>query len=507
MHMTQIGFASYLNTEEKETVKDPWLKSYDQNANIFGKQTFVPQTVNKALNENTLVIGTSGTGKTYSFVEPNLLQGNANYVVADAKGAILNNIGRSLHNMGYQLQVLNLIDLKHSMTYNPFQYLKSEMDVTRFAQEIVATNPDGQKAQSANLDPYWSNAARALIESLIFFVKEELPEAEQSMATVTRLFRWVNKSPADFNEVLSDLGLKNTSYAVYVNNPDEDDNLNLGDFIFDALHQKNPESSAYKKWEEVRGVKDSEKTWASVYGIAGVALSAYSYKDVENLLGTNKIDFKTLLNPKTVLFILYDDADPSKNFISNILYGQLIHYLYIEAFKRDDNRLPVKVKFFLDDFKNINIPNFDDYLATARSRNISFCMMLQDESQLRSKFGSNYESVIGNCSAYLLTGTTDLTMATTAAARFNCTPSDIRLMDEDHFFLDIGGHITRPVRYDYLKHPNYINEKLVLNDYITTPEWDYRLPNLIEYLVHMPSVGMMNSDIDLDELINDDLDI
>lgn len=216
-------------------------------------------------------------------------------------------------------------------------------------------------------------------------------------------------------------------------------------------------------------------------------MSIYDYPDVENLLSSNQINFEALLKPKTAFFILYDDADPSKNFISNVLYGQMISFLYHKAFELEDNKLPVKIRFFLDDFKNILIPHFDDYLATARSRNISFCMMLQDESQLQTKFGPNTSSVIGNCSSYLLTGTTDLNMAKIAAERFNRKPTSIRLMDSESFLLDVGGYLAQTTRYDYRQHPNYVDEKFPISVHIHTPKLHLKWNKMSAILKHLPN--------------------
>ncbi|WP_308557348.1 VirD4-like conjugal transfer protein, CD1115 family [uncultured Lactobacillus sp.] len=478
--MNTIGF---MNSESKKNVAEPWTTKYEKNSTIFGKYTFLPMNLNQALNDNTLVVGTSGTGKTYSFVEPNVLQGNANYVIADAKGAILNNVGQSLKKLGYRLQVLNLIDLKHSMSYNPLQYLKSELDITNFADQVITTDPSGFRGK-INSDPFWNNSSRSLLEALILFVKENLPEQEQTMGTVTRLFSVINTDLAGIDNALATLG--DNEKGFYFADQDDDNDATLGTKLFDWLREKNPNSQAVRKWDTVAQSRGSERTWSSICGILGAALSVYTYSDIENLLSSNQIDFETLLEPKTAFFILYDDADPSKNFVSNVLYEQLISFLYHKAFELEDNKLPVKIRFFLDDFKNVVIPHFDDYLATARSRNISFCMMLQDESQLRAKFGPNTPSVIGNCSSYLLTGTIDLTMAQVAAARFNRDTKSIRLMDTDCFLLDAGGHLIQTKRYDYKKHPNYVDKKLSVAACINTPSIQTNWDSLSQIFKHLP---------------------
>ncbi|MBL1060817.1 VirD4-like conjugal transfer protein, CD1115 family [Lactobacillus sp. A27] len=496
--MATIGFMSNSTDDEKE--KTPWTTKLDKNSVIFGKHTFLPMNLNEALNDNTLVIGTSGTGKTYSFVEPNVLQGNANYVIADAKGAILNNVGQSLKKQGYHLQVLNLIDLKHSMSYNPLHYLKTDLDITNFANQVIATDPTGFRSHGNNFDPFWDNAARAVLEVLILFVKENLPEEEQTIGTITRLFSIINLTPDHIDNALSIFGdnEKGFYFSDYTGSDNSQDTV--GSKLFDWLRENHPDSEALKKWDHATQSRGSNRTWSSICGVLGAYLSIYDYPDVENLLSSNQINFEALLKPKTAFFILYDDADPSKNFISNVLYGQMISFLYHKAFELEDNRLPVKVRFFLDDFKNVLIPHFDDYLATARSRNISFCMMLQDESQLQTKFGPNTSSVIGNCSSYLLTGTTDLNMARIAAERFNRRPTSIRLMDNDNFLLDVGGYLTETTRYDYMKHPNYVNKKFPISFHIHTPQLHLKWSKMSAILKHLPSEYNNDEDDDwLDE--------
>lgn len=467
--MRKIGFVpTSLNNESKsEEQEKPWKKEYSKNSTIFGKNVFLPINMKKQLNDNVLVLGTSGTGKTYSFVEPNILQGNTNYVIADAKGDILRNIGASLIKMGYKLQVINLVDLKHSMTYNPLNYANDQLSIMHFADKVVSSDITGKMStKNSSQDPFWDNAAEDLLESLIFFVKEFLPLKEQNMASVINLYNIVNMSPKKINDVLT--SVNHGELSKYYELTSVDDNDSIGNHIFNWARRKNPNSQAVKAWDLIASNQIAEKTWSNVYGILGSSLTRYTLSDVLNLTSSNQVEFSELLKPKTALFILYDDADDSKNFISDMLYTQLFSYLY-EAARSFENKLPVKVRFFLDDFKNIHIPNFDDYLATARSRNISICMMLQNESQLVAKFHENTPSVIGNCAAYLLTGTTDLEMAKIASSRFNLSTNTIRQKNYEQFLLDISGYISYPIRYDFQKHPAYYKRVFDVNKHFVTP--------------------------------------
>lgn len=466
--MKNIGFTAAQSFENsKNAEKHPWKEKYMKDATIFGKHTFLPIDFGHTKNDNTIVIGSSGTGKTYSFVEPNVLQCNANYVIADSKGTILSDIGASLKANGYDIQVLNLIDLNHSMTYNPLTYMKDELDVTQFAKQLVTSNADGIATSSNANGPFWDNSAIAMIQAIIFFVKEFLPKSEQNMNSVTKIFELLDKNAAEINKVLFTLGIKNTNYNIKNNVKKQD----ISDLLFEYARSKNPESPAVRSWDKISDIRKADTTWGGVWGEAGAALAKYSMANVQKLTASCQIDFKKLLEPKTAIFILYDDSNSSKNFISNSFYSQLMSFLYSEAFKLEDQKLPVKVRFFLDDFKNIVIPKFTDYLATARSRNLSICMMLQDEAQLNGKFGDNEAfSVIGNCNAYLLTGTIDLKMAQDASARFNLPPEKIRRLDEDAFLVDISGYTTKTKRYDYHNHPNYVDEKLSIYEMFKTPK-------------------------------------
>ncbi|WP_283621818.1 VirD4-like conjugal transfer protein, CD1115 family [Limosilactobacillus avium] len=484
---TLIGFRK---SQQSNHYQEPWQQEYKQSTTILGSNTFLPIDFQKTQNTNTLVVGSSGTGKTYSFVEPNVLQGNMNYVISDAKGDILAHTGASLKAQGYKIQVLNLIDLKHSMTYNPLVYMNNQLDILSFAQQVISTDVSGNESRSKHDDPFWINSPASLLESLILFVKEFLPDSEQTMGTVTRLFECLDRPDDDVNDVLLSLGYEGKSIYKFAHLKDEDDYeipVSLGERIFDWVQQHNPHSQALRVWNSIAGIKQAERTWAGVTGILGAALNPYMLSNVENLLNTNQIDFTQLLHKRTALFILYDVADPSKNFLSNVLYRQLFTFLYHQAFKCKNNRLPVKIRFFLDDFKNIEIPHFDDYLATARSRNISLCMMVQDESQLRTMFNENTPSIIGNCGTYLLTGTTDLSMAKLAAERFNQSIQDIRLMNENKFLIDVNGYLTLDSRYDYRQHPNYTNKRYDINQSYQTPNVCASWPCLIKIFQDLPS--------------------
>lgn len=461
--MKTIGF----NSESKKE-KTVWEKEYNPTTKIFGKNVFLPASVNTTLNENVLVVGTSGTGKTKSFVEPNVLQGYSNYVIADAKGDILKQVGSSLKSMGYQIQVLNLVDLKNSMTYNPLVNCKTELDVLSFARDVVTTSIEGTKQTHSYEDPFWNNAATTLLEALLFFVKEVYSPEEQTMEAVGSLFELLNKKVTSLSEVLYQIN--GEKLPVIEAKEDDEQFETIGAKLFQWLAEKNPDSQAVKMWNQIYSVENSDKTWSSILGVLGAALSPYMLSEVRTLLQSNQLSFTKLLKEKTALFIIYDDADDSKNFISNILYKQLIRFLYHEALKAKDGRLKNKVQFYLDDFKNITIPQFDDYLATARSRNISFSIMVQDESQLVAKFGQNADSVIGNCASYLLTGTTDLIMAKIASERFSYTSKAIRKMDINDFLVDIGGEIVKTKRYNLENHPNYDGKTISIQDIISNSD-------------------------------------
>ena len=427
-----------------ETALKIFSSEYMSNSTILGKHTYLPIDFQHALNDNVIVMGSSGTGKTHSFVKPNLLQMNMNFVVADAKGEILADTGESLKQHGYDIRVLNLVNLKHSMSYNPLKYMSDDIDVASFADAVIKSTPDGEQQANSD-DPFWDNAPKELLVALISYVREFLPVAEQNMDSVIELFNLLGQLVS----------------------PDADDNIfenHLGYHLFEHARALNAQSYAVRKWDSIRGIAGSPRTWSSVVGILGAALAPYEMRDVVNLTFDDTIDFPALLKPKTALFVMYDDADNSKNFISNVFYKQLFAFLFHKSRDYENQSLPVKVRFFLDDFKNVTIPGFDDYLATARSRNISVCIMLQDESQLFAKYHDNAPSIIGNCATYLLTGTTDLTMASQASVRFDKAPNEIRRLDRQKFLIDSGGSVTEDFRYDFRQHPNYVDKVYQLSD-------------------------------------------
>lgn len=448
--------------DEKEL--KTFSSEYLPNSTILGKNTFLPIDFQHALNDNVIVMGSSGTGKTHSFVKPNILQMNMNYVVADAKGEILADTGEALKKNGYNIRVLNLVNLKHSMSYNPLKYMQDDIDVASFADSVIKSTPDGEQ-QSSNEDPFWVNGPKELLVALISYVREFLPMEEQNMNSVIDLFNIMDQPVGP-----------DANMDIFENH--------IGYRIFEKARSLNANSYAVRKWDSIRGVAGSPRTWSSIVGILGAALAPYEMRDVVNLTYDDSIDFPALLKPKTALFVMYDDADNSKNFISNVFYKQLFAFLFHKSRDYKNQSLPVKVRFFLDDFKNVTIPGFDDYLATARSRNISVCIMLQDESQLIAKYHDDAPSIIGNCATYLLTGTTDLTMAQQASIRFNMTAEAIRQLSRQQFLIDSGGHLTEDARYDFKHHPNYVDrtyklsDEIVIKNHLPKEHLSYQLTSL-----------------------------
>lgn len=471
----------------------PFTDQLTAESTIFGQQTYLPIDFAHALNDNVLVIGSSGTGKTHSFVKPNILQMNMNFVVADAKGEILADTGATLKKAGYDIRVLNLVDLKHSMTYNPLSHLYDDLDLTAFADSIITSTNHGERSFSRE-DPFWVNAPKELLEALIAFVQEFYPSEQQNMNAVISLFNRLNERTKPLDESETDF---------------DDFKSTIGYQLFDWARQQNPQSYAVRKWDAITSVATSSHTWASVLGILGAAIAPYGMRDVINLMCTDSLNFATLLKPKTALFVMYDDADASKNFISNIFYKQLFAYLYHKSREYDQQKLPVKIRFFLDDFKNVNIPGFDDYLATARSRNLSVCMMLQDESQLRAKFGVNASSVIGNCATYLFTGTSDVKMARDASDRCFILSDDVLRMPRDEFLVNYQGYTQRVKRYDFHTHPNFVDRIYQLQDKIKVENYmnDNSVSNFLDQLVDKVTTNPFTKNEFHSLLINKQIDL
>ena len=339
--------------------------------------TMNPHPVNPkyARNKNVLVIGGSGSGKTRFFVKPNLMQMHSSYVVTDPKGTVLLEVGKLLQSNGYKIKVLNTIDFAKSMKYNPFSYIRSEKDILKLVTALIANTKGDQKGG----DEFWTKAESLLYCALIGYIHYEAPDEERNMNTLVELIN-----------------------AMEVREDDETFR-NAVDFMFEALEERDPQHFAvrqYKKYKLAAG-----KTAKSILISCGARLAPFDIKELRDLISYDELELDTLGDQKTALFVIISDTDDSFNFIVALMYSQLFNLLCDKADNEYGGRLPVHVRCLLDEFANIGqIPKFEKLIATIRSREISACVILQAQSQLKAAYKDNMDTIIGNMDATVFLG-------------------------------------------------------------------------------------------------------
>ena len=325
---------------------------------------------------NVLVIGGSGAAKTRGYVKPNILEANSNYVITDPKMEVLTATGGYLKRQGYDIRVLNLVDLSQSDGYNPFRYLRDEKDALKLVNTLIqATTPKG----SHESDPFWSKSETALLQAIILMLFQEAPEYEQNFSMVLRVLEY-----AEVKE-------------------DDDEYVPPLDLLFRAMEYENPESVAlrqYKVFKQAAG-----KTAKSILISCGARLAPFDIKELRELMETDEMELDTIGDRKTALFVIISDTDDTFNFVVSILYTQLFNLLCDKADDEYGGRLPVHVRCLLDEFANIGqIPKFEKLIATIRSREISASIILQSQSQLKAIYKDNADTIVGNCDTTLFLG-------------------------------------------------------------------------------------------------------
>ena len=365
------------------TPKDikPYIdEKYDNNVLFTNTERLTmngrPSNPKYARNKNVLVIGGSGSGKTRFFVKPNLMQMHSSYVVTDPKGTIVLECGKMLENHGYEIKILNTINFKKSMKYNPFAYLKSEKDILKMVQTIIAnTKGEGEKAG----EDFWIKAEKLYYTALIGYIYYEAPREEKNFKTLLDMI--------DASEVRED----DESY------------MNPIDRLFEALEKKHPTHFAvkqYKKYKLAAG-----KTAKSILISCGARLAPFDIEELRELMSEDEMALDTIGDKKTALFVIISDTDDTFNFVVSIMYSQLFNLLCDKADDVYGGRLPVHVRFLLDEFANIGlIPKFEKLIATIRSREISASIILQSQSQLKAIYKDHADTIIGNCDSTLFLG-------------------------------------------------------------------------------------------------------
>lgn len=335
-----------------------------------------PANPKYARNKNVLVIGGSGSGKTRFYVKPNLMQMHSSYCVTDPKGTIVIECGKMLEDNGYEIKILNTINFKKSMKYNPFAYLRSEKDILKLVQTIIAnTKGEGEKAG----EDFWVKAEKLYYTALIGYIFYEAPKEEKNFATLLDMI--------DASEVRED----------------DETYMNPIDRLFEALEKREPTHFAvkqYKKYKLAAG-----KTAKSILISCGARLAPFDIQELRDLMKEDELELDTLGDRKTALFVIISDTDDTFNFVVSIMYSQLFNLLCDKADDEYGGRLPVHVRCLLDEFANIGlIPKFEKLIATIRSREISASIILQAQSQLKAIYKDNADTIVGNCDSTLFLG-------------------------------------------------------------------------------------------------------
>lgn len=335
-----------------------------------------PKNPKYARNKNVLVIGGSGSGKTRFYVKPNLMQMHSSYVVTDPKGTLVLECGKMLYENGYDIKILNTVNFKKSMKYNPFAYLRSEKDILKLVQTIIAnTKGDGEKAG----EDFWVKAEKLYYTALIGYIYYEAPEEEKNFKTLLDMI--------DASEVRED----------------DETYMNPIDRLFEALEKKDPTHFAvkqYKKYKLAAG-----KTAKSILISCGARLAPFDIRELRELMSEDELELDKIGDRKTALFVIISDTDDTFNFVVSIMYSQLFNLLCDKADDVYGGRLPVHVRCLLDEFANIGlIPKFEKLIATIRSREISASIILQAQSQLKAIYKDHADTIVGNCDSTLFLG-------------------------------------------------------------------------------------------------------
>lgn len=408
-------------------------------------------------NQNILVIGGSGSSKTRGFCLPSILSANSNYVVTDPKQEILNATGNLLKSQGYDIRVLNLVNLEASDGYNPFRYLRDETDVMRMVNCLItSTTP----AKSYESDPFWTRAETALLQALAFYLFYEAPEYEQNFSQVCRMLTFAEAREND-EEYMSAL-----------------------DMLFEALERdQGPEHIAVKQYKVYRQAKG--KTASSILVSLAVRLAAFNVPQIARITTEDEMDLWSLGEEKVALFAVIPDNHATFNFLVSLLYQQAFMCLYYSADQIHKGRLPRHVRFILDEFASIKLEGYTRELATMRSRNISSCTIIQNMAQIKEIYKNSWETIPGNSDTILYLGGNELethkyistalgkasiitkthgqthgsrgsySTNTQITGRELLTPDEVRLLDNRFAILLIRG--ARPCmdeKYPLMSHPN-----------------------------------------------------
>lgn len=375
-HGMEYGTARWGTQKDIEPFMDP---EFQNNVILTRTERLMmgnrPKNPANARNKNVLIVGGSGSGKTRFWLKPNLLQCHSSYVVTDPKGDIVIDCGKALTRNGYRIKIFNTINFRKSMHYNPFSYIHGEKDILKLTTTLIAnTKGDGKSG-----DEFWTKAETLLYCALIGYIHYEAPEEEQNFAT---LIEFLN--------------------AMEVREDDETFQ-NPVDQMFEALKKKKPNHFAVRQYAKFKLA--AGKTLKSILVSCGARLAPFDIQEVRDITMYDELELDTLGDKKTALFLIMSDTDPTFNFLISMIYTQLFNLLCEKADDVYGGRLPVHVRCLIDECANIGqIPNLEKLVATIRSREISACLVLQAQSQLKAIYKDNADTIIGNMDSRIFLG-------------------------------------------------------------------------------------------------------
>ncbi len=457
-HGMEYGSARWGSAKDIEPFVDP---VFQQNVILTQTESLMmssrPKQPKNARNKNVLIVGGSGSGKTRFWLKPNLMQMHSSYVVTDPKGSIVIECGKLLQRNGYKIKILNTINFKKSMHYNPFAYIKGEKDILKLVTTLIANT----KGDSKGGDDFWVKAETLLYTAIIGYIYYEAPIEEQNFNT---LIEFINASEV---------------------REDDETFKNQVDLLFEELGEKNPQHFAVRQY--VKYKLAAGKTAKSILISCGARLAPFDIQELRDLTEYDELELDSLGDRKTALFFIISDTDDTFNFLVSMAYTQLFNLLCEKADDVYGGRLPVHVRCLIDECANIGqIPKLEKLMATIRSREISACLVLQAQSQLKAIYKDNADTIVGNCDTMVFLGgkekstikdleevlgkeTIDMfnTSDTRGSQRsygLNYQKTGKALMSQDEIAVMDGGKCIMQLRgvrpflsnkYDITKHPNY----------------------------------------------------
>lgn len=357
----------------------------DQNIILTATESLMlnsrPKDRTVARNKNVIIIGATGTGKSFNYARPNIARLANSMVVTDPKSELIVSCGTLLERHEYRVRFLNLADLKQSMKYNPFAYVHNETDILKLVNVLIEnTKAEGERSS----DGFWEKAERLLLSALVALIMQEAPKEEQNFSSLLELLNAceVHEDDAEYRDPV--------------------------DQLFDELEEEHPEHFAVRQYKRYK--QAAAKTAQSILISCGARLAPFDIPALQELMNEDEMYLDTLGDTKTALFILLSDTDTTFNFVAAMLYSQMFHVLCDKADRSPGGRLKVHVQCILDEFANIGkIPNFDKLIATIRSREISASVILQSVSQLKTLYKDASDTILGNCDSHLFLGSKDAT--------------------------------------------------------------------------------------------------